>query len=256
MKELDAIIFDVDGTLADTERDGHRVAFNQAFAKAGLNWDWSIEIYGQLLAITGGKERIQHYIDHFLTDFSYQGDLKAYIADLHAQKTTFYKALLSAGHIPLRTGVKRLLEELRAKQVRMAIATTTTPVNVEYLIRNALSEDALDWFEVIAAGDVVKAKKPAPDIFTYAMEKMQVNPENCIAFEDSRNGFLSAKASGIQDIVVTVNGYTAKDDFEDASLVVADLGEPEQACEVYQGQISTPFINLETLLHLKNQDAK
>jgi len=235
MTKLAAVIFDVDGTLADTEKDGHRVAFNQAFEQAKLDWDWTVDIYGELLKVTGGKERIKHYLAHFLTDFQVQGDLDEFVAGLHQQKTHFYKKLLSEGKIPLRTGVKRLLDELREKNIRLAIATTTTPVNVEYLISNALSKEALDWFEVIAAGDIVPAKKPAPDIFSYAMQKMGLEPDACIAFEDSRNGFLSARDSGIKDIVVTINGYTKNDDFTGASLVVDDLGD----------------VNVDSLLQLK-----
>ena len=251
MTELSALLFDVDGTLADTERDGHRVAFNQAFTEAKLNWDWTVDIYGQLLTVTGGKERIKYYIESMLNGFDYQGDLTDYIANLHQRKTHFYKKLLAEGQIPLRTGVKRLLNEARAAKLRLAIATTTTPVNVEYLITHALSKEALDWFEVIAAGDIVENKKPAPDIFQWAMEQMDLAPEQCIAFEDSRNGFLSARDAKIKDIVVTVNGYTAKDDFKGASLVVDHLGEPDKACQVLQGNQSTPIIDIHLLKQIK-----
>ena len=151
MAELAALIFDVDGTLADTERDGHRVAFNRAFADAGLDWEWSVELYGKLLAVTGGKERIRHYLDHFNTAFERPDGLDEFIAGLHAAKTEHYTRMLSEGLIPLRSGVKRLLQEARDAGMRLAIATTTTPANVSALLNYSLAPDAADWFEVIAA---------------------------------------------------------------------------------------------------------
>jgi len=235
MKEtLQALLFDVDGTLADTERDGHRVAFNLAFAQAGLDWDWSVELYGKLLAVTGGKERMKYYLDHFNTDFVHPADLDRFIAELHQSKTAHYTALLAEGRIPLRPGVERLLREARDNGMRMGIATTTTPANVQALLTHTLGADSQRWFEVIAAGDVVPAKKPAPDIYTWAMEKMGLTPESCIAFEDSENGIKSSVAAGLRTII-TVNEYTREHDFSDAVLVLDNMGEPEQAFTVMQG---------------------
>jgi beta-phosphoglucomutase-like phosphatase (HAD superfamily) len=113
MTKLRALIFDVDGTLADTERDGHRPAFNRAFAEAGLDWDWSVSLYGELLAITGGKERMRFYLKQYRPDFEPPTDLDKLIANLHAAKTEHYKQLVASGAVPLRPGVKRLLEEAR-----------------------------------------------------------------------------------------------------------------------------------------------
>ena len=158
MAELEALIFDVDGTLADTERDGHRVAFNRAFEEAGLDWQWSVALYGKLLAVTGGKERIRHYLDHYNQDYPRQDDLDGFIAALHASKTQHYTRMLSQGLIPMRSGVKRLLHEARQAGLRLAIATTTTPANVSALLQHSLDPDAESWFEVIAAGDIVAAK--------------------------------------------------------------------------------------------------
>ena len=138
----EALIFDVDGTLADTERDGHRVAFNTAFIEAGLDWHWDVDLYGELLAVTGGKERMRHYVERYRPDYRKPADFDALIARLHAAKTRHYTALLGRGGIPLRPGVRRLIEEARARGVRLAIATTTTPDNVSALLRHAVAPDA------------------------------------------------------------------------------------------------------------------
>ncbi|MES9952913.1 MAG: HAD family hydrolase [Candidatus Thiodiazotropha sp. 6PLUC2] len=235
MSKLEALIFDVDGTLADTERDGHRVAFNQAFIEAGLDWVWSVELYGALLAVTGGKERIRYYLQHYNTEFKAPSDLDGFIAGLHASKTEHYTRMLSEGAIPMRQGVKRLLNESRQQGLRLAIATTTTPANVSALLQHSLDADAESWFEVIAAGDIVPAKKPAPDIYTWAMQQMSLAPESCLALEDSHNGVQSASRASIRAILVTTNGYTAEDDFTGASLVIDHLGEPDQPFKLLEG---------------------
>ncbi len=228
---LSAFIFDVDGTLADTERDGHRVAFNQAFAEAGLDWHWDVELYGALLAVTGGKERMRHYLDRHRPDWMRPADLDGLIVRLHAAKTRHYTALLAQGGIPLRPGVARLLGEARAAGIRLAIATTTTPENVTALLEHAISPQAVSWFEVIAAGDVVPAKKPAPDIYQYALERLGLGAESCLAFEDSENGLVSARGAGLCT-VVTVNAYTREHDFTGAVLVLDHFGEPGQPFQV------------------------
>lgn len=225
MPQLQALIFDVDGTLAETERDGHRIAFNHAFAAAGFDWSWSIDLYGELLEVAGGKERIRAYLDRHHPTFEYPGELSELIASLHASKTQIYRQLVTTGKIPLRPGVQRLLMEAREQGVRLAIATTSAPDNVLALLETTLSPEAYQWFDVIAAGDIVPAKKPAPDIYFYALQALDLAPEHCLVIEDSHQGVKAALQAGLKT-VVTVNDYTQHHDFSGAALVLNHLGEP------------------------------
>lgn len=250
MSAIEALIFDVDGTLADTERDGHRVAFNRAFADAGLDWDWTIELYGQLLTVTGGKERIKYYLEKFNTAFQAPADFDPFVAGLHAAKTEHYKALMAEGRVPLRPGIERLLREARALGLPLAIATTTTVDNVTALLENTLGAESIDWFAEIGAGDIVPAKKPAPDIYEWVLARLRLDGSQVIAFEDSGHGVTSAADAGIDRILVTTNDYTRDQDFSRASLVVDNLGEPGSLPVSPGGQALDRPIDLETLRRL------
>lgn len=219
---LQALIFDVDGTLAETERDGHRIAFNTAFADFGLTWHWDVGLYGKLLSITGGKERIRHFVAHDLPPSEHPKSLDSLVVALHAAKTAHYLRLLENGKIALRPGIARLLNEARAAGLRLAIATTTTPENVSALLSLYLGQESLGWFEAIGAGDIVPHKKPAPDIYEWVLKTLNLPAEACLAFEDSANGLRSARAAGIPTWVTT-NAYTAHEDFSGALSVTHTL---------------------------------
>jgi len=236
MAELKALIFDVDGTLAETERDAHRVAFNDCFAAHHLDWHWDVALYGELLAITGGKERMKHYHEQYRPIEPPSGDIDAFISQLHLDKTARYNEILQRDPIPLRPGVARLIAEAREKNIILAIATTTSLKNVTTLLEGSLAPDSLDWFDVIAAGDMVTAKKPAPDIYHLALERLALPAEQCIAIEDSYNGLRSAMGANLATLI-TASDYTRHEDFAGAKLVLAHLGEPEQPVTVLAGDI-------------------
>lgn len=226
MSHLQAFIFDVDGTLAETEREGHRIAFNLAFAEAGLEWNWTPELYGELLEIAGGKERMKFYLQQHQADFETPMDLVDWLAQLHRSKTQYFNQLLQQGKIGLRPGVRRLIQQAREQGMRLAIATTSAPENAIALLKTALAPDSPEWFDVIAAGDIVPAKKPAPDIYHYVLEQMGLAPEQCLVFEDSEQGLNAATTAGLKT-VITLNDYTRHHNFAKAALVLNHLGEPD-----------------------------
>jgi len=251
--QLKAFLFDVDGTLSDTERDGHRVAFNQAFDEYGMDWHWDIDTYGKLLAVTGGKERMKFYVEKFLDQDKLPDNLDTLIPELHQAKTRHYTKLLSTGAIPLRPGVERLINEARQRGFRLAIATTTTPANVTALLTHTLGAEAIDWFEVIAAGDIVPAKKPAPDIYDYAIKAMNLTADECIAFEDSANGIKSSTGAHLSTII-TINDYTRDHDFNDACIVLDQMGEPDKPFSVIKGNSNgSTYLDCDLVLQLHQQ---
>lgn len=211
-----AVIWDVDGTLSDTE-EIHRTAFNDAFPRAGLNWHWDAPTYRRLFRITGGKERIAAYA----TEIGLPVDVPR-VAEIHRYKTATYVSMINAGEADLRPGVRDLIDVLRGRAVRQAIATTTSRPNVDALIGAAFGRPADTIFDVIASGDEVRAKKPAPDVFLLALERLNLRPDDCLAVEDSEPGLAAAKAAGLR-VIVTPSAYTDDGDFRAADWVRPDL---------------------------------
>ncbi len=249
---LQALIFDVDGTLADTEREGHRIAFNEVFKKNNLDWFWDEKLYGELLSVTGGKERMKYYLDKYNTQFAKPENYNEFIQNLHSEKNTVFVDLLRNGKIGLRVGVKRIIAEAQEAGLRLAIATTTSPENIHNLLVATLGKESLAWFDVIAAGDIVPAKKPAPDIYTYTLAQMGINADQAIALEDSENGIKSSLAANLKT-VVTVNDYTLKHDFTGASLVVDCFGDASHAMQVIAGEsFGKNMIDIELLKNIAN----
>lgn len=221
-RPLQALIFDVDGTLAETEKDGHRPAFNAAFAEQGLDWHWDEQHYGDLLAVAGGKERIRHFVAQTHSELLAGEHFDALIHRLHRQKTAHYLARVAAGSLPLRPGVAETLRAARSLGIRLAIASTTTLDNVHALLNATLGPSASSWFDVIGAGDVVAAKKPDPAIYHWVLQKLDLPKSACLAIEDSRIGLLAARAAGLA-CLVTPSAYSAGQDFSGAAGVIEDL---------------------------------
>ena len=222
---LKALIFDVDGTLADTE-GAHRDAFNAAFRDAGFGWHWDASLYAGLLDITGGKERIRHYWQLVDPGGAAAPAAGAAIDALHALKTRHYDTLVGAGQLPLRPGILRLIGEAQAAQLPLAIATTTTPANIDALLRTALGADWRKLFAAVGHAGTAANKKPAPDVYLGVLAALALAGRDCLAFEDSRNGLRAASAAGIPTIV-TPTAYTHGQQFAGALLRLAHLGDPD-----------------------------
>ena len=227
--ELQALIFDVDGTLAETERDGHRPAFNAAFSASGLAWNWGVALYGELLAVAGGRERIRHYAQRHDPARAAAADFELPVARLHAAKTRHY--LASVDRLQLRPGVRELIAAARAAGLRLAIATTTTPDNVTALLQAQLGAAAPGWFAAIAAGDTPGAKKPAPDVYRHCLTQLGLGASACLAIEDSAIGLAAARAAGIW-CLVTPSAYCLREDFAGAQALLRDLA----ACQPHDLQ--------------------
>lgn len=228
---LEALIFDVDGTLAETE-EAHRQSFNEAFAAFGLDWSWDKELYRELLQITGGKERLKYYIGAWEP----RGSEKALtsFAEIYDNASTRYAALVASGAAPARPGVRRLIAEAHERGVQLAIATTSLRESVDAVLHTILGKAGPSWFAVIGAGDVVAHKKPAPDVYRFVLEELKCNPQLCVAIEDSENGVKAARAAGLPVIAVP-SAYLRGDDFSLATSVLSNLGEPDRPCRQIGG---------------------
>jgi HAD superfamily hydrolase (TIGR01509 family) len=223
---LSALIFDVDGTLAETET-AHCAAYNAAFEQSGIAWHWDRALYSGLLEIAGGMNRLAHYWKKVDPRGAAHPSVAHRITQLHALKTRIYRDMVSAGQLALRPGVLRLMAEARAARVPMAIATTTTPSNVDALLGAHFGSGWRGMFDAVCDASTTPRKKPAPDVYLAALRKLNVKPQDCLAIEDSRNGLLAASAAGIP-VLVTPTAYTRWHDFTGAMLVIPELADPDQ----------------------------
>ncbi len=221
---MKALIFDCDGVLVDTERDGHRVAFNRAFEAFGIDATWSVDTYGELLQVAGGKERMRHYFDTHGWPDPGTRSADELIAELHKKKTELFMEIISSGELPLRPGVARLVDEAVDGGVRLGVCTTSNPRSIDGVL-DLLGAERKAAFEFVLAGDVVSKKKPDPEIYELAKERLGLPESECIVIEDSRNGLLSATGAGLP-CLITTSTYTQNEDFTEAASVVPELGDP------------------------------
>jgi HAD superfamily hydrolase (TIGR01509 family) len=224
MAKIKAVFFDQDGVIIDTERDGHRVAFNQTFKEFGYDFQWSVEKYFELLQISGGKERMRHYLhsEGFGVEVKPE-DEDQLIKDMHKKKTQTFVELIESGKLPLRPGVKRLMQEVLDAGLTLAVCTTSNERAAHAVAHGILKEIK---FAFVLAGDIVSRKKPDPEIYNLALQKTGLQPEECIVIEDSLNGVRAAKAAGL-NVVATTNIYTEREDLSQADIIVTCLGDPE-----------------------------
>lgn len=219
---LQALIFDVDGTLADTEH-AHLAAFNQAFAQEGMDWHWDLPSYTRLLEISGGKERLLHYWQQVHPDLTDIGaGVHDTVARLHELKTAFYERAVRDGAVQLRPGVLKLIEAAHGDDLHLAIATTTSPVNIAALLRAAIGSDWRRCFAVVEDASTAPRKKPHPQVYLQTLARLGLPAAACLAFEDSANGLAAARAAGLATIV-TPNEFTAHHDFTGALRVLPEL---------------------------------
>ena len=224
------LIYDCDGVLADTERDGHLVAFNQMWRENGVDWQWSVDQYAEKVKIGGGKERMFSLgqDDDFRAVYDVprsQDEWWETVAGWHKRKSEIYKELIASGALPGRPGVKRLAEEAYDQGWTLVVCSTSALPSVEAVLHHVMGEEMAAKFAGVFAGDMVKAKKPAPDIYNLAVEQLDLDTSECVVVEDSRNGLLAADTAGMHTIV-TFNQLTQNEDFSEADIVVSNLGEP------------------------------
>lgn len=237
---LKALLFDVDGTLADTEPHGHLPAYNEAFRELGLNWRWSPELYRELLLLPGGKERIVQYLQQYDPALGehrgeIERDAKAWVEHLHKIKSRYFRRLVSTGKVTLRSGVRRLIVEADQAGLRLAIVTNASRGSLEPFLQYTLGKELSERIDFIISGEQVAHKKPAPDLYRLALLKLGITPLECVALEDSNMGLIAAGSASIPTLI-TINDDTRHHVFEEAVLVVDKLGEPQEPFRVLQGE--------------------
>ena len=245
MPPIKAVLWDMDGVLIDTEKDGHRVAFNMAFNDFGFTDQWGVDYYHELLQTGGGKERMKHYWE--TRGFSRPvpaEEIDALIKRMHERKTQLFINLIKQGRLPLRPGVHRFMREALDAGLRSALCTTSSPESAMAVMETALPDIP---FDIVLAGDVVARKKPDPEIYNTALSRLQLQPDEAFAIEDSHNGVKSAKAAGLR-VLVTTNQYTEREDVSAGDIIVTCLGDsPADGCALRKGDL-----RFDGVLHLEN----
>jgi len=250
MQELKAIFFDMDGTIVDTEKDGHRVAFNQAFALSGIQAEWSLEEYHQLLQIAGGKERMNFYFQNEGKKYlPLEKSLDDLVQQLHLLKTEIFISLIENGMLPLRPGIKRIMKEANEKGILVGICSTSNEKAVKAIANSLLTDVKID---LILAGDVVTKKKPDAEIYILALKKTGFTANEVLVVEDSENGVISGKEAHIK-VLATINEYTKNEDLSRADAVVTSLGDENEKAQILSGTLrltDNQMIHLTDLLDL------
>lgn len=251
---LRALLFDLDGTLADTERLGHRPAYNRAFKKLGLSFRWGPKLYRKLLKQPGGRERLLHYLKRYRPELgehqaAAEADPHAWIQSVHDLKSRYFRRLVRRGRVPLRPGVARLMQEARTAGVRIAIVTSASRATVKPVLRHGLGAALMQQIELLVCGEDVAHKKPAPDLYQLALARLNLPARECLAIEDSAMGLAAATAAGVPTLITT-NDNTAHERFDAALVVLDTLGEPGAPATVLQGSLPADHVTIEVLRQL------
>ena len=248
---LSAVIFDVDGTISETE-ELHRKSFNESFKEFNLDWFWDEAIYKELINIGSGVERIEYYIKRAWPEMMEYKNLTKYINSIHKVKNEIFEDYIVESEIKPRPGVIRLINELKENKIRIAIVSSTSESNLLKLFKEGLNIDPLTTFDLIAHGDCTKNKRPSPEIYEWILEKLRLPPQSCIAIEDSLRGLESAKSAELT-LLATPSIFTKEEDFSTAKLVISNLGEPEAPFETIKGNdFGSSFVNIDLLAKLLN----
>lgn len=251
---LRALLIDVDGTLADTEGNGHRPAYNEAFRELGLGFRWNAELYRELLLQPSGRERLMFYLKHHRPELgphaaSICSDMQGFVERVHRLKSHYYQQLMSKGRIPLRPGMARLIREAHAAGITIALVSNSSQASLNAMIEHGLGPRLAANIDLIIGGDGLRHRKPAPEPYLLALSRLGLSANECVALEDSAMGLKAACAAGIPT-VITCNSNTEDEDFQTAALVLESLGEPRQAAKVRRGKLMGDYLTLADLQRL------
>ncbi len=256
---LRALLFDLDGTLAETEAFGHRPSYNDAFRELGLSFRWSERLYKRLLARPSGKDRLHHYLRRYEPELGEHAEAvgeseDAWVDHVHALKSQYFDRRLQAGEVPLRPGVARLLRAASDAGLRLAVVSNASARSIKPFLKHGLGPELAERVSLVIGGESGLARKPSPDLYRHALAKLKLAHYECIAIEDSQIGLAAARAAGIPT-VITINAETLSQDFLGAALVLTHLGDPDNDSAVVRGHMDEPLLTLKTLRRISQQAA-